>query len=330
MGRRAVPEADGRVAGARRRRRVHAAARREDRPVRPAARGARPGPAAVLRHARCRSAGTRSGVLVESHRAGRPRSKATPSIPASLGATDVFAQASVLDLYDPDRSQTITVPRRSPDLGRRSSDARCQDARPRRRRRRRRAAHPDRDGHLADAGGPAHALLARFPRRSGTSGSPSRRDTARAGARLAFGAAVDTALPLRQGRRGRLARRRLPRRAAPASCATRATSPTAAAGGRERPRMNRLYVVESTPSADRREGRPPPAAAARREIEAFARALRGGARVAGRRRRRAGCAGDATTWVAARRAGPAGAPRAVASSSPATTSPPPCTRWRTP
>ena len=28
--------------------------------------------------------------------------------PASLGGTDVFAQASVLDLWDPDRSQTVT------------------------------------------------------------------------------------------------------------------------------------------------------------------------------------------------------------------------------
>ena len=31
-----------------------------------------------------------------------------PGHPASLGATDAFCQASVLTLYDPDRSQTIT------------------------------------------------------------------------------------------------------------------------------------------------------------------------------------------------------------------------------
>ena len=31
-----------------------------------------------------------------------------PDHPASLGATDVFAQASILTLYDPDRAQTVT------------------------------------------------------------------------------------------------------------------------------------------------------------------------------------------------------------------------------
>jgi len=51
--------------------------------------------------------GYASPILVESHM-GRPtKIEGNDQHPASLGGTDIFAQASILGMYDPDRSQSV-------------------------------------------------------------------------------------------------------------------------------------------------------------------------------------------------------------------------------
>jgi len=51
--------------------------------------------------------GYASPILVESHLYRPTKVEGNEQHPASLGGTDVFAQASILGMYDPDRSQTI-------------------------------------------------------------------------------------------------------------------------------------------------------------------------------------------------------------------------------
>ncbi len=47
------------------------------------------------------------GLLVESHLNRPTKIEGNPDHPASLGATGIFEQGSLLNLYDPDRSQTV-------------------------------------------------------------------------------------------------------------------------------------------------------------------------------------------------------------------------------
>ncbi len=218
------------------------------------------------------------GLIAESNM-GRPtKVEGNPQHPASLGATDVFAQASVLTLYDPERVQAVT------NLGQISTWENFLGAL---------------SGRLAtlNANGGAglrlltgaitsptlgaqlQALLTQLPQARWHQYDPAGLDNLRAGAQLAFGQPLNTVYRFDQAARilsldanflyefpgsVRYARHFMDRR-------------RVSGGQRE---MNRLYVVESTPTitgamADHRL----PARADR--IADFARALAQQAGVAG-------------------------------------------------
>jgi MoCo/4Fe-4S cofactor protein with predicted Tat translocation signal len=134
--------------------------------------------------------GVATGLLVESHE-GRPtKVEGNPMHPGSLGATDVFAQAAVLDLYDPDRSQTIaylgeirpwsaflgsirgalTAQQSSKGAGLRILTESINS--------------PTLAAQIRD-------LVSRFPSAKWHQWDPASRDNARAGSKLAFGNYVD-------------------------------------------------------------------------------------------------------------------------------------------
>jgi molybdopterin-containing oxidoreductase family iron-sulfur binding subunit len=136
-------------------------------------------------------AGYARGVIVENHQ-GRPtKIEGNPSHPDSLGATDLFMQAATLAFYDPDRTQACTY---DGDI----------------------ATWADFNAELASVaalqvaksgaglrilteattsptiGAQFDRLRRRFPAARWHRYEPAGRDNARAGARLAFGEAVET------------------------------------------------------------------------------------------------------------------------------------------
>ncbi|WP_437673696.1 TAT-variant-translocated molybdopterin oxidoreductase [Sorangium sp. So ce131] len=188
--------------------------------------------------------GTAFGVLVESHE-GRPtKIEGNPRHPESLGATTLYTQAAVLDLYDPDRS---TSPREGATLKSWDDAATFLKAEGDKLRARGgkgltilTEAHrsPTLATRLAD-------LRKTLPEARVVRYEPFSRDAAREGARLAFGRPLETALDLTKARvivaldADLLATDGSPIKQARAFAAGRAVDKDAAA-------MNRLYAVEST------------------------------------------------------------------------------------
>ncbi len=212
--------------------------------------------------------GLGTGVLVESHM-GRPtKVEGNPEHPASLGATDAAAQASVLTLYDPDRSQTLTyrgdIRPWSGFLTVLRSALGAQRAR--RGAGLRILTETVTSPTLASQLG---ALLRDLPEARWHQWEPVGRDPARAGARLAFGDYVDTHYRLAN------AEVILALDADFLGCGPAHLRYVRDFAARRRPgapEMNRLYVLESTltttgAKADHR------LALAARDVESAARAV---------------------------------------------------------
>jgi molybdopterin-containing oxidoreductase family iron-sulfur binding subunit len=213
--------------------------------------------------------GMAQGVLVESHM-GRPtKIEGNPDHPASLGATQVLAQASILTLYDPDRSQTIT------HLGEiSSSSAFIGEIRERM------VAQRSSQGAsfrvlTETITSPTLArqlreLLKEFPEATWHQYDPAGRDNVKEGSRRCFGQLVETRYRLERAQ-VILALDADFLSSLPGS--VRYTHDFSAGRRvRETQQMNRLYAVESTPSLTgaKADHRWPLRA---REIERFARTL---------------------------------------------------------
>ncbi len=187
------------------------------------------------------------GLLAQSQLNRPTKLEGNPDHPASLGATDAFAQASILTLYDPDRAKVVT------QQGKTSTwEAFLKDLQPQ-------VAQQKSSGGAGlrilteTVTSPTlfnqmQALLKAFPKATWHQYEPVNRDNVYAGAQLAFGAAVEPVYHFEQAdvilsldadfffaSPGRV------RYAHDFAAGRRSDAPA----GRNR---NRLYVVESTPT----------------------------------------------------------------------------------
>ncbi|MEE2658150.1 MAG: TAT-variant-translocated molybdopterin oxidoreductase [Candidatus Latescibacterota bacterium] len=195
--------------------------------------------------------GIGTGILVESHM-GRPtKVEGNPDHPSNLGSSDAVLQASILDLYDPDRAQAVTNAGHISTWGR-FVQALSQHVEILR------LKHGEGLRILTGAvtsptlGRQLQTLLKALPKAGWHQYDPAHNDNAIAGSQLAFGRALDTVHDLARAKivvsldadfmqmgpaAVRHARDFMQRRS------------SAVKSGADAKSLNRLYTVEVTPSA---------------------------------------------------------------------------------
>ena len=239
--------------------------------------------------------GVATGLLVESHE-GRPtKVEGNPMHPGSLGASDVFAQAAVLGLYDPDRLQTLTnvgeIRPWSAFLGaiRAALVAQAPFKGAGLRILTESVSSPTLAAQIRD-------LLARYPSAKWHQWDPASRNNARVGSMLAFGEFVDAQYRIDQ------ADVILALDADFLACGPGSLRHAREFAARRNPdhldRMNRLYAVETmpTPTGSRADHRLP---ARPTETVAIANAIAGRLRASGASTVQAALNPSIEKWIAA-------------------------------
>lgn len=130
------------------------------------------------------------GLLAQSQLNRPTKLEGNPDHPASLGATDSFAQASILTLYDPDRAQDVTHEGAASSWDEFLKALRSQMAQ-------QQSSQGAGLRILTETitsptlSAQVTAILAQYPKAAWHQYEPVNRDNVRAGARLAFGAVVE-------------------------------------------------------------------------------------------------------------------------------------------